>query len=133
MRFLAPDQVHPAELGKPFPLFFVNEDVDPLPEFSEANQYPSLVYINHTGLLGGDHTRLLIDTADNVDGAVESDAMRGHYGTRFLHFLLPPYAMRFEKSTWDDQAYTNLRVGSGGDANVLGLRFLARHLVTFEI
>ena len=35
------------------------------------------------------------------------------------------------KSVWNGEAYTNLIVGNG-DRNVLGLRFLARHLVTLD-
>jgi hypothetical protein len=132
MRFLASERVHPAELGKSYPLFFANLGADFPPEFAEANQNQSLVFINHGGLLGGDVTRSLIDTGDNVDGAVESDVIHGHYGKRFLNFLIPMFAMRFEKSTWDGQTYTNLEVASGEGDNVLGLRFLARHLVTFD-
>jgi hypothetical protein len=60
------------------------------------------LYTDHVGLAGGKTARSLVDTGWNLDGSC----------------------------VWDGQTYTDLDVGTEG--NILGLRFLARHLVTFD-
>ena len=122
MRFLKADQVNPAELGKAFPLVLsssLNKSISPMD-----------LSIHHTGLFGGSNTNLMIDTGYNNDGAIENGVIRGHYLTRLVHFFIRCRDLRVGKCVWDDQTYTKLRVGTGW--NVLGLRFLARHLVTFD-
>jgi hypothetical protein len=74
----------------------------------------------------------MIDTGYRVDGAMDSkffqrqiseqrnlDAVRGDKG-RFW----------FSKCTWNSNTYTNLFLGEG--ENLIGLGFLARHLVTLD-
>ncbi len=132
IRFLAPDHLNTAELGKAFPLTFSNKRQNFPPVLSSSGQNDSTHFIQHVGLVGGTTTNSLIDTGDNVDGAVENGAIRGHYLTRFVHSLIKFRAVRLQKCLWDGQMYTNLKVQTGPDANRLGLRFLARHLVTFD-
>jgi hypothetical protein len=132
MRFLAADQVDAADCGKAFPLTFSNKGQNFPPMFASAGQNDSLPFIQHVGLLGGASTNSLIDTGDNVDGAVEKGAVKGHYWTRFVHFWLRFRTLRFPECVWDGQTHTKLRVNQGKNANRLGLRFLARHLVTFD-
>jgi hypothetical protein len=102
MRFLKPDQVNAAELGKAFPLTLRE----------------NLPYINHVGLLGAE-TNLLIDIGCRIDGLGEKSMVKG------LAQMLPD-------CVWDGKTYTNLAVAGVEHANVLGLSFLARHLVTLD-
>ena len=131
MRFLAADQISTA-LGKAFPLSFSNEHQNFPPMFADASQNDSVPLLQHVGLLGGISTNSLVDTGDNVDGAVEKGTIRGHYLTRFMHFWLRFRALRLPECVWDGKTYKQLRVTAGKNANRLGLRFLARHLVTFD-
>jgi hypothetical protein len=105
MRFLDSDQLDTAKLGKPLPL--------------SLSLYSQL-FTHHADLAGEKSTKLLIDTGWNGDGEVENGAINGH-NPGWLH--LP-------ECIWDGEAYTNLTVQTGG--NVIGLGFLARHLVTFN-
>ena len=134
MRFLAPDHVNTAEVGKAFALMFSNRGQNFPPMFSGSGQNDSLPFIQHAGLLGGTSTNSQIDTGNNVDGAVEKGVIKGHYLTRFAHFLFKHRAVRLPQCVWDGETYTKpkLRVETGRNANRLGLRFLARHLVTFD-
>jgi hypothetical protein len=105
MRFLDSKHLDVAQLGKPYPLKFW--------------LYTSL-YTDHAGLAGGKRARSLVDTGWNLDGSVEKGAIPGETND-WIH--LP-------QCDWDGQSYTDLYVGTEG--NILGLRFLARHLVTFD-
>ena len=67
-------------------------------------------------------TYSLIDTGFDADGRVDKGAIKGHDSGR----------VRLPECVWDGQTYTNLVVGVGEQANLLGLRFLARHLVTLD-
>jgi hypothetical protein len=132
LRFLDPDRLDPAGLGKPFPIIFSNVGQNFSAELLRAGQNDSCPFISHPGLFGGSNTNLLIDTGDNVDGAVETGVIKGHYLTRIVHFVIRPRALRLKECNWDGQTYTKLRVWTGPKKNQLGLRFLARHLVTFD-
>jgi len=103
MRFLNPDQVNTAQWGKTFPLTLKG----------------NLPFIHHVGLLGESGTNLLIDAGCRVDGLEEKSATKG------LAQFLP-------ECVWDDEIYTNITVAAVDHANVLGLGFLARHLVTLD-
>jgi hypothetical protein len=102
MRFLNPDQLNVAELGQSFPLTF-------------KGGYPFIVH----GSLVGENTNLLIDIGCNVDGLTDK-------GTNKFE------GVYLSECDWNGEAYTNLIIGAVGHANALGLRFLARHLVTFD-
>lgn len=103
MRFLDPDHTNAAGMGKAFPLTFRG----------------NLPLIHHVGIYGGSNTNLLIDAGCRIDGLGEKNAIKG------LALVLPEYV-------WDGEACTNLIVAAVGQANVLGLGFLARHLVTLD-
>jgi hypothetical protein len=106
IRFLDPDHVNAAGLGKAFPLTF------------EGNR----PFIHHVSLTGGKGTNSLIDTGCHADGFVPKNTVRTNdSGT-----------VRLPECVWDDETCTNLIVGVGEDVNLLGLRFLARHLVTLN-
>lgn len=103
IRFLNPDQVDPTALGKAYPLALKG----------------NLPYIHHAGLLGGPAGDLLVDLGCRVDGMTGTNVVKG------LAQFLPV-------CTWDGETYSNLAVVAVGHANVLGLNFFARHLVTLD-
>jgi hypothetical protein len=107
MRFLDPQRLDVSQLGNAYPLKL-------LPFYS-----PLLT--KHAGLAGGKSARMLIDTGDNSDGQIEKGTAPKSTTNGWAH--LP-------QCVWDSQLYTNLDVGAG--VNAIGLRFLARHLVTFD-
>jgi hypothetical protein len=87
-------------------------------------QYP----IHHVGLVG-ENTNLLVDTGCRIDGLTERGAMWKIIGAG----LLSPLGIgQLHSCVWDGETYTNIRIAPVADANVLGLRFLARHLVTLD-
>lgn len=104
IRFLDPEHVNTAELGEAFPLI-LNGD---------------LPFIHHMGFNGERSTHSLIDTGYDVDGRVEDP--KGP-GSGIVHL---------KECAWDGKIYTNLIVRQGRNQSVVGLRFLARHLVTFD-
>jgi hypothetical protein len=132
IRFLGFTPTNTAELGKAFPIMLSTEHQNFEGILRAAHQNDSCPFLAHTGLVAGTSTNLGIDTGDNVDGAVEKNAIRGHYPTRIARFFFRVRALRLKECIWDGENYTQLRVNAGKDANRLGLRFLARHLVTFD-
>jgi hypothetical protein len=103
MHFLNPDQLNTAELGKAYPLTFKW----------------NIPFIHHVGLLGGSETNLLIDMGCRTDGLAGKSAIH-----RLVQFL--------PDCIWDGNTYSNLAIAAVGNANVLGLNFFARHLVTLN-
>ena len=103
MRFLKSGQENVSELGRAYPLTLKG----------------NVPYIHHAGLLAGENTNLLIDLGCRVDGLAGKDMVGGL--VRFLPGCI-----------WDGENYSNLAVAAVGQANVLGLNFLARHLVTLD-
>ena len=138
MRFLNSGHLDSAGLGKVFPL-----QLSARTEDRGTVIRPS---IGHVGLLGGTATNSVIDTGNNQDGMVEGRAIRRHavgsysggWWKRCKHFLavegLVNRDVGLPRCVWDGNTYTNIVVGRGpSDApNWIGLRFLARHLVTFD-
>jgi hypothetical protein len=106
MRFLDPKNLDVQQLGKPLPLKL---------------SFYSQLFTKHAGLAGGKETRVLVDTGWGGDGSVESEAIPGRPSGGRVHL---------SEWVWNGETYTelNLRIG----ANVVGLGFLARHLVTFD-
>jgi hypothetical protein len=72
-------------------------------------------WVLHQGLVEGAGTNTLIDTGYLVDGAIQELSFENNY---------------ISERVWEGRRYTNLVLGNGG--YVLGLRFLARHLVTLD-
>jgi hypothetical protein len=103
IRFLNSDQVDSSALGKAYPVTLKG----------------NLPYIHHSGLLGGPDSDLLVDLGCRVDGMAGTNVVKG------LAQFLPV-------CTWDGETYSNLAIVAVGHANVLGLNFFARHLVTLD-
>jgi hypothetical protein len=108
MRFLNRDQLNPAELGQAFAL-------------TNSGNLPLL---NHVSLAGTNSTLMLIDSGYDIDGQIAKGPVRVTNDWQIVH--LP-------ERVWHETTYTNLAVRQADDNRcVLGLRFLARHLVTFD-
>ncbi|HUC84875.1 MAG TPA: retropepsin-like aspartic protease [Candidatus Acidoferrales bacterium] len=100
-------------------------------------------FIHQDNLAGAQGTNLFVDTGYRGDGTLESSLFKqearrqqpagtGLSGQRAGHVW-------FSQCTWNGGVYTNLLLGDGGTnflkgqgVNSIGLRFLARHLVTFD-
>jgi Aspartyl protease len=127
IHFLDSDHLDASQLGKAFPLTF--------------RQGCPFIHVN--SLVGEEGTNLLVDAGYRSDGALESGlfqrevqklqsegkAINGQHAGRIW----------FSKCDWNGENYTNLLIGDGGTnfskgqgGNEMGLRFLARHLVTFD-
>lgn len=122
MRFLDPEHVDVAGLGKAFPL--VNSPY---------------VMIKHAGLFQLSNDNLLVDTGCFADGYLDPlifrVALRGQFAGPLpmkgrFDVKTPDFA-EVPKCVWDGATYTDLRIGKGPQ-NLIGMRFLARHLVTFN-
>jgi hypothetical protein len=123
VRFLDPEHLNAADLGQAFPL------VD-----------SPYTMINHCGLFENKASKTLIDTGCALDGFVKPGVFNrefreGQEGTvpeiRNGEFKgTAPGISIFPKCVWDGETYSNLVVGKG--LNLIGLRFLARHKVTFN-
>jgi hypothetical protein len=72
-------------------------------------------WVLHSGLVEGKGTNTLIDTGYPTDGAIKDLSFETTY---------------LSERVWEGRRYTKLVLGNGG--YVLGLRFLARHLVTLD-
>jgi len=112
LRFLGSNRVDTAHLGKAFPLTFSSLNQN------DTNQWDIYPLIDQSNLAGGNSAGLVIDTGCNIDGLVERGAAKEQ-------------ATRLPEVVWDEETYTNIHVGIER-INALGLRFLARHLVTFD-
>ena len=124
LRFLDSQQLDVSTLGKTYPLRFATV---------HGPSQPILPFLNHLGLCGGITTNSLIDTGMRIDGRIEKGTARGHYWQRFTHLFAPSRAkLRLAECLWDGQTYTRVCVDEAPNGNILGLRFLARHLVTFD-
>lgn len=104
MRFLNSDQMDAATLGKDFPLTFKD----------------NCPFIHHVSFTGGKDTHSLIDSGCVSDGFVEQGTVEGE---KFE-------TVHLQECVWSGESCSNLFVQVG--ANVIGLRFLARHLVTLD-
>jgi hypothetical protein len=138
MRFRDSDHLTTPALGKIFPLVFAKDADDRGPEIRPVLQ--------HVGLLGGTAGNLIIDTGNNQDGMVAGRPIRRHaagsYSGGFLkrvkHFLavegLVNRTVALPGCVWAGNTYRDIAVGRGPreSPNWIGLRFLARHLVTLD-
>lgn len=137
MRFLDPGRIEPKRLGKAFPLTFS----------SEGNDCVEWVrpYIHCSHLVGEEEIDLLIDTGHGDDGALEPGILRREIQARTLRPVSDPNdaneprAACLAECVWNGECYRDLVLANGRNTkesddgeNSLGLRFLARHLVTFD-
>lgn len=122
MRFLDPEHVDIGGLGKAFPL--VNSPY---------------VMIKHAGLFQLCNGNLLVDTGCFADAYLDplifGVALRGQFAgpvpMKGRFDVKTPDFAEVPKCVWDGATYTDLRIGKGPQ-NLIGMRFLARHLVTFN-
>jgi len=120
MRFLARDPADAAPPGDSFPLTF-------------DHGTPS---IQRPALLRGTNTSLLIDVGNAHDGDLPTQFFRREIEEHKLRAEAdkvdegPPGKALLLACVWNGHSYTNLLIGHG--VNSIGLRFLARHLVTFD-
>lgn len=114
VRFLDPGNLNPAGLGRQFRLDIPNDD--------------ARAFVSTPILLGNESKKILVDTGFQADGAsdseqfdriVQADSLKMVHGCAL-----------FSNCAWNDQNYTNLILLKG--EGLLGLRFLARHLVTLD-
>jgi hypothetical protein len=137
MRFLDPDRLKASKLGQAFPMVLSGADQ------SEPRWFR--LFIRQRSLAGGKDTNLLIDTGVDNDGNLEPELFRREVQKRRLRVPADtsqsqePNGIGLPQCIWSGLIYTDLWVGNGANANAdgggessLGLRFLARHLVTFD-
>ena len=133
MRFLDPDHAKTTGLGKAFPVTFASDDKAEL----------IAPWIPQPGLLGGTSSNSVIDTGCNIDGLTEKAAMKSHESggcwTRLKHFMIENgvvkgKAVALPECVWDGNIYSNITIGKApsDSPSWIGLRFLARHLVTLN-
>jgi hypothetical protein len=124
IRILDPEHLDPSDLGKPFPL--------------TSTRY---AYIHQPALLCQKPTSLLLDTGFPFDGMLDPKLFKQAI-LRVPSQPVPlikdgapagdvPGMACFSISTWDDLTYANLVI-QAGRPDLLGLKFLARHKVTFN-
>ncbi len=117
LRFLPPESLNAAKLGQPFPL--------------SARRY---VYIKHSGLLG-DGLKTLIDTGCPFDGAEKAGTFQRELRKQTASRIetVDGGLARLQKCVWSGNTYTNLLIRESREGeSFIGLRFLARHLVTLN-
>lgn len=137
VRFLNPDQVNAGKLGKAFRFTFSNAGQSKKGLFRPLIHQPSLI--------GEEGHKLLVDTGYQYDGALASALFGREVGIQsfrtngFTFTYHPPRKTKwFAKCVWNSKTYTNLIIGNGGPSlnrnggNEIGLRFLARNLVTLN-
>ncbi|HXR04349.1 MAG TPA: retropepsin-like aspartic protease [Verrucomicrobiae bacterium] len=135
IHFLDPARLDTTRLGNRYHLTFISKP-----------EHGGVPVIWHAGLLGGSATNTVLDIGNNSDGMAPGRAIRqnarGSYSggliKRSKHFLAVEgwvnHPVGSLKCDWDGNTYTNIAVGRGPRdyPNWIGLRFLARHLVTFD-
>jgi hypothetical protein len=122
LRFLDPTNLHSSRLGQPFQLTF---DEQGCPQIFDG---PLLETRSNTatvdlGYYPGDGA--LKDTL--LTAARAKFPSSAGYAATFCGTGL----FEFSQCEWNGHTYTNLLIGEG--ATVIGLRFLARHLVTLDL
>ena len=128
LRFLDPDHLDTTALGRAYPLVY-NEEVQSRWGFIRPLMPPG-------SLIGDDGHLLLVDSGYRNDGALDSGVLRRAIrqaqksGQGDAVPAQDPGRTWFASSAWSGGTYTNLLLGTGG--NIMGLRFLARHLVTLN-
>jgi hypothetical protein len=137
MRFLDADHLKATKLGHAFALTFS----------SAGNTHSEWIRpcTPHCSLVGGEDADLFIDTGADGDGALEPGLFRREIREQRLHAPedttqdQEPNSIGLPQCVWNGATYTDLLVGNGAYSkegksgeNSLGLRFLARHLVTFD-
>lgn len=126
LRFLDGDHLDTNGLGKAYHIEFSAEGQD------DGSVRP---FIASGTIVGEQGSHLCIDSGCNIDGGLQQDffqkAVREQKGdlTKEVH-------ARFASCVWDGRNYTNIFVRTWSNnaeaPNLMGLSFLARHLVTYD-
>jgi hypothetical protein len=119
LRFLDSTETNVAAWGKMYPLTLARSG--PHKAFIQP-------LIHHAGFFGN-NTNLVIDTGCHADGLVDKGESGEVIGAWLLSFL---GCGRFHSGVWDGEKYSDIEVAPVDHSNVLGLRFLARHLVALD-
>jgi len=136
VRFLNPNQLDVAGLGKAFPLTFSGAEPPGMGwcGYPYIKDSPLTVFRTGEGDKRQDLPSIrLIDSGDPNDGALGASL----FWRKVQKQRLRPdgNTARFDKCVWDGETYTNLIVEhlimGNGDGSI-GLAFLARHLVTLN-
>ena len=120
-RFLDPDGLKHEELGNGFPLTFSS----------------GLIFVDEN-LLGVKGANSLIDSGDNSDGALApilfQQALEEQGLTNQVKRSADTVSRKalFPRGAFGGETYPDLRLWEYSGANTVGLRFLARHLVTLN-
>ncbi|MGO8766967.1 MAG: hypothetical protein ACLQSR_17760 [Limisphaerales bacterium] len=119
-----PEHTNTADLGRAFPL-----------------TGSSYAYIQHGGLFQETGDEVLVDTGCPIDGELPSHLFRQEvreqqtqpsgYVKEGVLTNADPGILLFSKCLWAGNTYTNLVILEGRP-NLIGLMFMARHLVTFD-
>ena len=112
-RFLDPANLHTEDLGQPFPLMRKQG-----------------CFATRENLVGVKGAASVIDTGCNFDGVLTPKLFQ-QWTNRWESGELSPHA-GFPNGRFGGATYTNLNLHGDGDVNIVGLSFLARHLVTFN-
>ena len=131
LRFLAPDHAQGEGLGSAFPITYSSE--------GQGSKDFVRPFIPQGGLFEERGTNLLIDTGYRVEGALATTLFHEARQTPGAVDAQDVGRVWFPQCQWNGQTYTNLLLGDGGGSldygsggNLLGLQFLARHLVTLN-
>ena len=130
IRFL--DRDHSTPRGQAFPIVFSNLGQ------SEPGHYRT--FIEDLPFVAGTGKNMMIDTGFNLDGALAFLAKQKGSEVQSNTVSLKKMAKNnwyLSEAVWAGNNYTNLVLSSApqsvaGGGNVLGLRFLSRHLVTLD-
>ena len=124
LRFLDPGKANTTDLGKAFPLTGFN-----------------YAYIHQSGLFQETSAEVLVDTGHPLDGMLPSRLFQKEVREQHTQPIslakngivtgAAPGIVSFSKCVWAGNTYTNLMIGKG-QPTLIGLGFLARHLVTFD-
>jgi hypothetical protein len=145
VRFLDPTHLNDTGLGKAFPLTFSGEGQELSLEGHRLDWFIR-PFIHQGSLIHEKGHDLMVDTGYQTDGGLVSPLFRREVRAEKLRHQeggVQPHANGDEvwipTCSWDGATYTNLLVGDGGPnllngngGNSIGLRFLARHLVTLD-
>lgn len=140
MRFLNLSDLTAAELGEAIPLTFTITGQD----FPEESVFRPVIHKRN--LIGEKGEDLMVDTGFPNDGGLVSALFQRETQVERLRLKNEGVQLHGDKDvvwipqcSWNGQTYTNLLVGDGGPnqlngdgGDLIGLRFLARHLVTFD-
>jgi hypothetical protein len=112
--------------------FLTSGKVAPLPgELFSLTFHWGCPRVRQAGFLAETNIDWLIDTGNAHDGDLASGLFQAEVQKRMLRATQgAPGRAWLPNCEWNNERYTNLLVGTG--INSIGLRFLARHIVTFD-